>query len=175
MPELKKETFGPFVAQYEKLVYTICFQFTRDSAAAEDLTQETFLAAYLHRDSCPADYEKPWLARIASNKAKDWLQSAYNRHTVLPGDEGMPPGLEPSCEELALSRSGAQDIAALIDGLREPYRSVCQLHLLEEKSPEETALALGRPVKTVHTQIARAKQLLRGQLERSGRHGSVSE
>ena len=41
----------------------------------------------------------------------------------------------------------AAAIAAEIEALREPYRLVCRLCLLEEKSPEETALALGRPVK----------------------------
>ena len=38
-------------------------------------------------------------------------------------------------------------------------------------SPEEAALALGRPVKTVYTQLSRGKKLLREALERSGRHG----
>lgn len=174
MPELTKETFGPFVVRYEKLVYAICRQLTADAAAAEDLTQETFLSAYLHRADCPAGYEKPWLARIASNKAKDYLQSAYARHTVLPGEEGLPPGLEPSSEELALGNSAAAEIAERIGALREPYRSVCRLHLLEEKTPEETALALGRPVKTVHTQIARGKQLLRRQLKGEKPNGTVS-
>ena len=62
---------------------------------------------------------------------------------------------------------------AFIDRMREPYRPVCRLCLLEERSPEEAALALGRPVKTIHTQLARGKRLLREQLERRERHGTV--
>lgn len=69
---MTKEAFSQLVVQYERLVYTICFQ--------------------LVRDTMPAGYERQWLARIAANKAKDHLQSAYNRRTVLPGDEEMPPG-----------------------------------------------------------------------------------
>ena len=42
---------------------------------------------------------------------------------------------------------------------------------MEERSPEEAALALGRPVKTVYTQLSRGKKLLREALERSGKHG----
>lgn len=94
---MTKEAFSQLVVQYERLVYTICFQLVRDAAAAEDLTQETFLSAYLHRDTMPAGYERQWLARIAANKAKDHLQSAYNRRTVLPGDEEMPPRALPGC------------------------------------------------------------------------------
>ena len=173
MTDMTKEAFSRLVEQYERLVYTICFQLVRDAAAAEDLTQDTFLAAYLHRDTMPAGYERQWLGRIATNKAKDHLQSAWNRRTVLPGDEAMPPGLSPPTEEVAIAQSEAADIAALIDQLREPYRPVCRLCLLEERSPEEAALALGRPVKTIHTQLSRGKRLLREQLERRERHGTV--
>ena len=173
MSEWTKESFSRLVEQYERLVYTICFQLVRSAEAAEDLTQDTFLAAYLHRDTLPPGYERQWLGRIAANKAKDYLQSAWNRHTVLPGEEEMPPGLSPPTEEVAIAQSEAADLAALIDGMREPYRPVCRLCLLEERSPAEAALTLGRPVKTVHTQLARGKQFLREQLERRERHGSI--
>ena len=163
---MTKDQFSELVRQYERLVYTVCFQLVRDGPAAEDLTQETFLSAYLHRESMPKGYERQWLTRIAANKAKDYLLSAYSRRTVLPGDEEMPPGPpEPSTEETALSRCGEAELRRQILALREPYGSVLRLHLLEERTPEETALALGRPVKTVHTQIARGKRLLREQLK----------
>lgn len=174
MGRLTREQFSELVTRYERLVYTVCFQLVRDGSAAEDLTQETFLAAYLHRESTPEGYERQWLARIASNKAKDYLQSAWNRRAVLSGDEEMPPGLSPPAEELVLSQAGAEAIRAAIETLREPYRRVCRLCLLEERSPEEAALALGRPVKTIHTQLSRGKRLLREQLERSETHGFVS-
>ena len=173
MADWTKESFSRLVEQYERLVYTICFQLVRSAAAAEDLTQETFLSAYLHRNTMPAGYERQWLGRIAANKAKDYLQSAWNRRTVLPGDEAMPPGLSPPTEEVAIAQSEAADIAALIHRMREPYRPVCRLCLLEERSPEEAALALGRPVKTIHTQLSRGKRLLREHLERRERHGTV--
>ena len=173
MSMMTKEHFSALVVQYERLVYTICFQLVRDAAVAEDLTQDTFLSAYLHRDSIPAGYERQWLARIAANKTKDYLQSAWNRHTLLPGDEELPPGLAPATEDIVLRRSTAADIEALIRDLKEPYRRVCRLCLLEEKSPEEAALALGRPVKTIHTQLARGKKLVREQLERRDVHGTL--
>ena len=171
---MTKDQFSELVRQYERLVYTVCFQLVRDGPAAEDLTQETFLSAYLHRESMPQGYERQWLTRIAANKAKDYLQSAWNRHAVLPGDEGIPPGLAPPAEEVVLERAGADTVRAAIAELKEPYRAVCRLCLLEEKSPEEAALALGRPVKTIHTQLSRGKRLLREWLERSETHGNLS-
>ena len=176
MAGVTREEFSQLVTRYERLVYTVCFQLVRDAAAAEDLTQETFLSAYLHRETMPAGFERQWLGRIAANKAKDHLQSAWKRRTVLPGDEALPPGEAPAAEELALGRSGAAEIRSAIESLREPYGPVCRLCLLEEKTPEEAALALGRPVKTIHTQLARGKGLLRKQLaERSEGYASLPQ
>lgn len=171
---MTKEQFTALVLQYERLVYTICFQLVRDAAAAEDLTQDTFLSAYLHRDRLPEGYERQWLGRIAANKAKDYLQSAWNRRTVLPGDQELARGLSPPAEEAALRRGAAAEVREAVENLREPYRQVCRLCLLEERSVEEAALALGRPVKTVYTQLSRGKRLLREELERGGARDGIS-
>ena len=120
MASMTKEQFSALVPQFERLVYTVCFQLVRDAAAAEDLTQDTFLSAYIHRDSMPQGYERQWLARIAANKAKDHLQSAWNRRTVLPGDQELPQGLAPPAEEVALRRSGAAEARTAIEHMKEP-------------------------------------------------------
>ena len=67
-----------------------------------------------------------------------------------------------------------EEIRDLILHMREPYQPVCRLCLLEEKTPEEAALALGRPVKTIHTQLSRGKRMLREALERSGNDDMLS-
>lgn len=71
--------FNALVRQYQGLVYTVCHQLVPDEGDAQDLAQETFLAAWRAIDRCPPGYEKQWLARIASNKAKDYLRSAWVR------------------------------------------------------------------------------------------------
>lgn len=171
MAVITRERFTELVLQYERLVYTVCFQLVREPGAAEDLTQETFFSAYLHREAIPEGYERQWLSRVAANKAKDHLQSAWNRRTVLPGDEELARGLAPPAEEAVLRRSAMEEVRAALRELKEPYRQVCRLCLLEERSPEEAAASLGRPVKTVYTQLSRGKRLLREALERSGKHG----
>ena len=171
---MTNEQFGRVVEQYQKLVYTICYQMVRDHHETQNLAQETFLSAYTHIDRCREEDMKPWLCRIASNKAKDYLQSAYQRHTLLPGEDNIPPGLSPPAEETVLRRSAAAEIRDLILHMRQPYQPVCRLCLLEEKTPEEAALALGRPVKTIHTQLARGKRMLREALERSGNDDMLS-
>lgn len=80
---MTSDEFSQLVRQYERLVYTICYQFTKDHQLAEDLAQETFLSAYTHRDDCPPGSYKPWLARIATNKAKDYLKSRPSRRPAI--------------------------------------------------------------------------------------------
>ncbi len=159
---MTNEQFRDITIQYEKLIYTICYQMTRNSHTAEDLTQETFLSAYTHKESCPEDYTKQWLARIATNKAKDFLKSAYNRRVYLDaGETGLEVvSQEPLPERLVETDTDTEHIRGLVNTLKEPYLKVCTLYFFEEYSTEEIADALQRPKKTVETQLYRAKQKL---------------
>lgn len=116
--------FNALVRQYQGLVYTVCHQLVPDEGDAQDLAQETFLAAWRAIDRCPPGYEKQWLARIASNKAKDYLRSAWVRRVNTPGDdilalEGAPPGSDP--EQQVLDAMSEETLTGKILGMREPY------------------------------------------------------
>ena len=167
---MTNEQFGRVVEQYQKLVYTICYQMVRDHYEAQNLSQETFLSAYTHIDRCREEDMKPWLCRIAANKAKDYLKSAYVRKVQLaredeegqesgPGKAAAAPP-ESSPEELYVTADGAESIREMIRSLHEPYLKVSVLYFLEEKDVDEIALTLGRPRKTVQTQLYRAKLTL---------------
>lgn len=176
---MTNDEFSTLVTQYERLVYTICYQFTKDHQLAEDLAQETFLSAYSHRDDCPPDSYKPWLARIATNKAKDYLKSAYHRRVSATEENEIPDvptalNAVPLPEDITISKDAAARIRSEILSLKEPYHQVSILFFIEERSVEEIAGILKRPAKTVHTQIYRAKQLLQQKIERGDAHGAVS-
>ncbi len=160
--------FTALVQQYQGLVYTVCNQLVADSAEAQDLTQETFLAAWRSIDRCPPGYEKQWLCRIAANKARDYLRSAWAKRVDTPGDDiiGLacaPPG--DAAEEQVLAQLSEQELHALIMALREPYRTPCRLCWLEGHTPADAARLCGRPEKTVAAQLWRARRILREQIE----------
>ena len=149
--------FSAMVQQYQSLVYTVCHQLVPDVGDAQDLTQETFLAAW-----------------------RDYLRSAWVRRVNTPGDEvlaleGAPPGLEP--EQQVLDTLGAEELTRMILDLREPYMTPCRLVLLEQHTMAEAARLCGRPEKTVNAQIYRAKKMLVQQIreQQEGRsvHGTV--
>ncbi len=160
---MTNDKFRVIVEQYEKLVFTICYQFVKDYQEAQNLTQETFLSAYTHIDSCSAQSYKPWLARIAANKAKDFLKSAYQRKVQLHTEEDEESNvisLMPRPEQVYLDKEGVEEIKEKVYSLKEPYLKVSVLFFLEEKTIDEVARIVDRPPKTVKTQVYRARGLL---------------
>ncbi len=161
--------FEKIVSTYEKLIYTVCYNFCKNHHTAEDLTQETFISAYSHINSCPPNALKPWLMRIATNKAKDFLKSAYNKRVTCTEDNVMDimdtNAYSNSSENIALSKETISQITDEIQNLKEPYNKVCTMFFLEEKSIEEISDILDRPYKTVHTQIYRGKNILQNKLK----------
>ena len=90
MWELTNEEFTGLMQQYQKLIYTVCLQFVHEPHTAEDLTQDTFLSAFSAIDRCEPQYYKQWLVRVAANKCKDHLKSAWVRKVDVPGDDALP-------------------------------------------------------------------------------------
>ena len=138
---MTQREFSQFVAQYEKLVFTICYQFVKDYHEAQNLSQETFLSAYRHIDSYQGDNYKPWIARIATNKAKDYLNSAYHRRVMLADDE------ENTVETMASVKQ--TDPAQQPDELYIKGTLPLSLHpaLYKGKRHTENRLAVGAPQK----------------------------
>ena len=152
--------FSALVQKYQGLVYTVCHQLVPDEGDAQDLAQETFLAAWRAMDRCPPGYEKQWRVNT-------------------PGDEvlaleGAPPGSDP--EQRVLDALSEETLTEMILNLREPYKTPCRLMLLEQHTAAEAARLCGRPQKTVEAQIYRAKKMLAEKIrqERRSEDGIVS-
>ena len=163
---MTNEQFQCLIERYERLVFTVCYQLVRDYHEAQNLAQDTFVSAYAHREQVAEQNLKGWLARIAANKAKDYLKSAYNRKVCLSQDmsELDLVRAESSPERLYIHGEDAQRIRQEILNLKEPYHKVAVLFFLEEKSIDEIADALRRPKKTVQTQLYRARGKLQERL-----------
>ena len=167
---LTNEEFTGLMQQYQRLVYTVCLQFVHDPHTAEDLTQDTFLSAFSAIDRCEPQYYKQWLVRVAANKCKDHLKSAWVRKVEAPGDDAMPeprgaPGTDADDPaESVLARAGAAELEQLVRALREPYGKIAVMYFLENKVSSEIAKLVGRPPATVNSQLWRAKLLLRQQI-----------
>ncbi len=134
----------------------------RDAHLAEDVVQETWLAA-LRRPASDARPSKGWLARVVRNAV---LQ--VQRREATRGDyEGRArsSGEEPATDDL-LERVEVQRM--VVDAVLEldaPYRRVLLLRYFEGLSPRAIARATDTPVATVKTRLARGLALLRTRLD----------
>ena len=82
-----KEKLIQLMDRYQNLVFSVCLKLTGDYFTAEDIAQETFIAAYRHLDDFDGQNEKAWICRIASNKCIDYLRSSEMKEVAFTDDE----------------------------------------------------------------------------------------
>src|SRR5438445_11249489 len=89
--------FEALFRRHWPLAYRAAFLVVHDAAAAEDIAQESFLAALRNLDRF--DRRRPfgpWLHRIVVNRAIDWTRSRKLRAEVELGDHlAAPPAADP--------------------------------------------------------------------------------
>ena len=89
MPELLKPDFETVFETYYDRLYKYAYTILLNRENAEDVVEETFLAAYAaYPGYDPARSSlATWLTRIAHNKAVNLVRSApYRRETAMPED-----------------------------------------------------------------------------------------
>ncbi len=148
--------------KYQNLVFSVCYKMTGDYFAAQDLAQDTFLSAFRHHADAPPGAEKRWLCRIAANRCIDYLRSAEYRTQPQESEvlDRQPAGRE-TPESEVLERSARETLRERCEGLKPPYNRIACLYFYQEESPGEIARRLQMNPKTVHTQIYRAREMLR--------------
>lgn len=155
--------------KYQNLIYSICYRSTGNPFDAEDLTQEVFLSAYKNLSEFNGQYEKAWLCKIAARKCLDFLKQAGRRS--IPTEDTyfrqIPDRLQ-TPETAVLDLESARQIETLCMTLKSPYKEIALYHFCQELSASEIAEKEHKNIKTVQTQIYRAKAMLKKQLERSG-------
>lgn len=124
-------------------------------AEADDLAQETFLAAWRSlRSLKDPSGVRPWLCGIAWRKAQDRIRGARRgaaRDAVWMEALETPPGVSPE-ERLALASAMAE--------LPTDVRACVSLCLAEGWSHPEAAVALALPLGTVKSHVQRGRSRL---------------
>lgn len=148
------------IEKYQNLIFSICLKMTKDYFAAEDLTQETFLSAFRHVKNFDGQNEKAWICKIAVNKCLDYQKRKNfipSENFLLeqnPTNDGLP-------EKEYIEKETYQILEKNCKQLKPPYDEIALLYYIKEKKAEEIALCTGKNLKTVQTQIYRARGMLR--------------
>jgi RNA polymerase sigma-70 factor, ECF subfamily len=171
-----QNAFAELVNRYERKIYRLAKNITRNDEDAEDVLQDAFLKAYTHLDNFKGDSKfYTWLVRIAVNEALMRLRKRKTDRSV-PLDEPVELGQETVQREIAVWEDNPEQqysqeewrriLDEAVDSLKPDFRTVFVLRDIEELSTEETAETLGISVPAVKSRLLRARLALRERLTR---------
>jgi len=157
------DAFELLFRRHQRDVYGWIVRIVRDTAAAEDLTVETFWRIYrTHARFDPSRNFEPWARRIATNAALDHLK------TVRP-EIDLPEDLpSPALPDPGISKELRRKTARAFRRLPPKLQVAATLALVEEQPYKEIAEALGISKGAVKLRVFRALRLMRKELKRQG-------
>ena len=156
-----------FVRKYYSAIYQYCFLHIHNSYDAEDMTQETFLSIYKSLESFDGDNPGGFVTRVAVNKCLDYLKRA-DRRAVPSEDSVLAQNLPytPPPEDNILQEEARCELLKACNTLKPPYNEVATNYYCNGMTAPQIAGITGKKLKTVQTQIRRAKELLRKKIRK---------
>lgn len=161
----REEQLTALIDSYQNLVFSICYKMTADYFAAEDLAQDTFISAYEHLSSFDGSNPKAWICRIATNKCIDYMSHSARR-SIPTQDIYFEKNMETASfgetpENICMEREAKDELLMNCRRLKPPYDEVAKAYYYDEMDIKEIAAKRNQKIKTVQTQIYRARALLR--------------
>jgi len=152
------------VRGHYQAVYRFLVHLTRDIHQAEDLTQETFAAAWEKIATFQGRSTlATWLHRIAYTKFID-AQRAERRAAGMLQRLTSPKGSPSDPLDTVMADDEAERLYRALQGLDAPERTLLVLHYLQGLSYRDMASVLDEPTGTVKWRTAEALNRLRAML-----------
>ena len=170
------DAFQILVTTYQHLLYNVAYRILGDGDAADDATQQAFIAAYRNLYRFRGAGFKSWLLRILTNACYDELRRWKSRPSTsleaLGADHSdddsswlVDPGEGP--EAYVQRRELSQKIQQGLDTLPAEQRIILVLCDIHGLSYEEAAEATNTQVGTVKSRLSRARGKMREYLQRT--------
>lgn len=147
---------------YSKAMVSISYRYLKDKFLAEDIMQEAFIKAFKNINTYKNEVPfGAWLKRIVINQSIDYLKKnkleliSINEEVTMKVDDDWTMDCELS----------VQGIIDKINELKEKYRLVLSLYLLEGYDHSEISQILNITENTSRTHLLRGKRLLKEQLK----------
>ncbi len=165
----REMSFVILYKRYENGVKTHISRFTRQREDIEDICMESFQKAFSQLGTYKREYQfSTWLYRIAQNTTFDHLNRIARKESYMQ-TTSMADGQEEvsnladdavSPEEDIINQEVSNKWMDNIGKLKEGYREVARMYLIENYGYQEIADALGLPLNTVRTKIRRSREML---------------
>ncbi|KAA0225408.1 MAG: ECF RNA polymerase sigma factor SigR [Fimbriimonadales bacterium] len=164
----KRDQFERAVRGVFPSVYNTALRMSRNREEAEDLAQETMVRAYEAFERFDGRNLKAWLLRILTNLFINRYRKGQREPEIgtLETDDGPMDVVDDRADPAAELFDGllGEEVEEALKKLPEEYRAAVLLTDVEGLSYEETADALGVPIGTVRSRLARGRALLRSEL-----------
>jgi RNA polymerase sigma-70 factor (ECF subfamily) len=163
-----QDALGQLSGHFGPSLMRAAFLFLNDRDAAEDMTQETLIAAWDGTARMDSEIRlRPWLFGILFNRCRKFRRSLWRRLSRQYAAMGQKPVCE--CDENGKLEQ-LEAIRHAIQRLEENFRMIVILRYERGLDVAETAQALGLPEGTVksrtHTAIEKLKKVMGNQYER---------
>lgn len=165
------DAFNRLILAYQDRVYNQAFRVLGESQSADDATQEAFISAYKNLRSFRGGSFRAWLLRIVTNACYDELRRRKRRPTTSleplddAGDEIesphwiADPGELPE-DNIVRSELG-QAIQDCLNQLPIDFRVVVVMVDVQGMDYQEAANVVGKPLGTIKSRLARARNRMR--------------
>ena len=165
-----QDAFAQLVQRHQRRVFNLVFRMLQQYEEANEVTQETFLAAWQGLPSFRGDARfSTWLYRIAYNCSLKQLEQRKRDIALQVAVQAEQSLQQESCDERAEAEMEAHERQVLVrehlSMLPAKYRVVLVLRHLQELTYEEMAEILTMPIGTIKTHLFRARNLLKERLE----------
>ena len=141
-------------------MYNTSLRILKDEFEAEDVMQEAFLTAFTKLDTFIGEVTfGAWLKRIVINKSLTQLKKNNKYQDVKM--EVLSEATIENEEAINYSDLQASKVLERLNSLKDSYRVVLNLNLIEGYDYEEIGQILGYTNENVRTTISRAKKKLK--------------
>jgi RNA polymerase sigma-70 factor (ECF subfamily) len=175
--------FEILMRRYERKIYRLAKNITKNDSDAEEVTQESFFKAFEHIEDFKGESRfYTWLVRITVNQALTNMRKRRPNQFSLDDptateELSLPREIEdwgPTPEATYSQNELAEILSRTIAELHPPLGVVFQLRDVENLTTEETAKLLRISVGAVKSRLLRARLVLREKLNLSMRDGAKS-
>lgn len=163
--------FNRLILAYQDMVYSQAYRVLGDPQAADDAAQVAFISAYKNLRKFRGGSFRAWLLRIVTNACYDELRRQKRRPTTSleplddSGEEIESPRWLADSSELPedniLRTELGQAIQRCLERLPLDFRTVVILVDVQGMDYLEAASVIEKPLGTVKSRLARARQRMR--------------